>query len=324
MLGALVAGSVVLAVSVGPVSIPLGETVRTLAGGRAGESAAVIEQIRLPRVLVGLFVGSALGVAGAVMQALFRNPLAEPGVLGVSSGAAVAAVTAIASGATAVGAWVLPLAAFLGALGALALVYGVASVRRDRSVSTLLLVGVALSALFGAVVSAVVTNAPDSDSLRGVVFWLNGDLVARTWEHVWIVAVPVSMATIAVLAFARDLNVMLLGEAQAQAGGVGVVRVRRSLLVLSAVLTGAAVSVAGVIGFVGLVVPHLLRLVLGPDHRLLLPGSALLGGAFLVLADIVARTLFSPVALQTGTVTALLGAPVFLVLVLRRRRVAQA
>ncbi|AYY12321.1 iron ABC transporter permease [Actinobacteria bacterium YIM 96077] len=320
VLAVLLAGAVIAAVSLGPITIPFSETARVLLGERGSEHAAIIDTIRLPRVLVGLFVGAGLGVAGAVMQALFRNPLAEPGVLGVSSGAAVAAVAVIVSGATAAGAWVLPVGAFLGALGALVLVYAVASAPRDSSVATLLLIGIALNALFGAVVSAIVTNAPDDDTLRGVVFWLNGDLVARTWSHVQIVAIPTVVAVTAVLAFTRDLNVMLLGEAQARASGVDVVRLRRILLILSAVLTGAAVAVAGIIGFVGLVVPHVLRLVLGPDHRILLPGSAILGGSFLVLADLVARMLFSPVTLQTGTVTAFLGSPIFLLLVLRRRR----
>ncbi|NDL59008.1 FecCD family ABC transporter permease [Phytoactinopolyspora mesophila] len=320
----LLAGAVILAVSIGPIRIPFTETIQIVLGDRSGEYASIIDTIRLPRVLVGLFVGAALGVAGAVMQALFRNPLAEPGVLGVSSGAAVAAVAVIVTGATARGAWVLPLGAFAGALGALILVYAVASARRDRSIATLLLIGIALNALFGAVVSAMVTNAPDDDTLRGVVFWLNGDLVARTWSHVQMVAIPVAVALAAVLVFTRDLNVMLLGETQAQASGVDVIRLRRVLLVLAAVLTGAAVAVAGIIGFVGLVVPHLIRLVLGPDHRLLLPSAALLGGTFLVLADLVARMLFSPITLQTGTVTAFIGAPVFLLLVLRRRRAPRA
>jgi iron complex transport system permease protein len=319
-LAMLLVGAVILAVSIGPIRIPFTETIQIMLGDRSSEYASIIDTIRLPRVLVGLFVGAALGVAGAVMQALFRNPLAEPGVLGVSSGAAVAAVAAIVTGATARGTWVLPLGAFAGALGALILVYAVASARRDRSIATLLLIGIALNALFGAVVSAMVTNAPDDDTLRGVVFWLNGDLVARTWTHVQMVAVPVAIALVAVLVFTRDLNVMLLGETQAQASGVDVVRLRRVLLVLAAILTGAAVAVAGIIGFVGLVVPHLIRLVLGPDHRLLLPSAALLGGTFLVLADLVARMLFSPITLQTGTVTAFIGAPVFLLLVLRRRR----
>ncbi|NEE02621.1 iron ABC transporter permease [Phytoactinopolyspora halotolerans] len=316
--------AVVIAVSLGPVRIPFADTVRAVLGDDSGEHAAIIDSIRLPRVLVALFVGAALGVAGAVMQALFRNPLAEPGVLGVSSGAAVAAVAAIVSGATAAGSWVLPVGAFVGALSALVLVYAVAAARRDRSIATLLLIGIALNALFGAVVSAMVTNAPDDEALRGVVFWLNGDLVARTWTHVQMVAAPAVVAVAAVLAFTRDLNVMLLGEAHAQASGVDVVRIRRILLVLAAVLTGAAVAVAGIIGFVGLVIPHLIRLLLGPDHRVLLPGAALVGGAFLVLADLLARMLFSPVTLQTGTVTAFLGAPIFLLLVLRRRRVVRA
>ncbi|ASO20592.1 FecCD family ABC transporter permease [Actinoalloteichus hoggarensis] len=317
---------VIVAVSSGPVRIPFLDTVVVLldqltpgsAGG--GRHALVVETIRLPRVLVALLVGMALAVAGTIMQALFRNPLADPGVTGVSSGAAAGSVLVLASGVTVAGRWVLPAAAFAGALAALILVHLIAAIRRDRSAATLLLIGIALNALLGAVISAVIANVPDDRDVRGIVFWLNGDLVARTWEHVGTAVLPVLLGVAAALFFTRDLNMLLLGEQAAQAGGVDVVRTRRVLLALAALITGASVAVAGAIGFVGLVVPHLVRLVIGPDHRLLLPASALLGGSFLVLADLGARMLFSPVILQTGTVTALIGAPVFLLLVLRRGR----
>ncbi|APU15370.1 ABC-type Fe3+-siderophore transport system, permease component [Actinoalloteichus sp. GBA129-24] len=319
---------VIVAVSVGPVRIPFLDTIVILLDQVSPESSGgsrhelVVETIRLPRVLVALLVGMALAVAGTIMQALFRNPLADPGVTGVSSGAAAGSVLVLAGGATAAGRWVLPAAAFTGALAALILVHMVAAVRRDRSAATLLLIGIALNALLGAVISAVIANVPDDRDVRGIVFWLNGDLVARTWEHVGMAVLPVALGVAASLVFTRDLNMLLLGEGAAQAAGVDVVRTRRVLLTLAAVITGASVAVAGAIGFVGLVVPHLVRLAIGPDHRLLLPASALLGGSFLVLADLGARMLFSPVILQTGTVTALIGAPVFLLLVLRRKRKA--
>lgn len=309
------------ALSLGPVSIPPGDVAAILTE-RLGlplaevttREALVIERIRLPRVLVAALVGAALGTAGAVMQALFGNPLAEPGVTGVSAGAAVGAVLAITSGAT--GTLVLPASAFAGALLTVGAVYGIGAVSRSRGMATVLLVGIALNALLGAVVSGLVANAPDEQSLRGIVFWLQGDLDARTWEHVRVALVPVLAGIAATVAFSRDLNVMVLGDDAARTSGVDVGRTRTMLLALASLLTGAAVSVSGVIGFVGLVAPHVIRLIAGPDHRLLLPASALLGAVFLVSADTAARLLLAPVTLQTGVVTALVGAPVFLLMVL--------
>jgi len=317
------------AVALGPVAIPVGDVVAILAG-RLGlpvgevttQEALVVGNIRLPRVITAALVGAALGTAGAVMQALFRNPLAEPGVTGVSAGAAVGAVLAITYGAA--GTLALPAAAFAGALLTAGLVHGIAAVSRARGLATVLLVGIALNALLGAVVSALVANAPDERALRGIVFWLQGDLDARTWEHVQLVLAPVLAGIAATALLARDLNVMLLGDDAARTGGVDVPRTRGVLLALASLLTGVAVAVSGVIGFVGLVAPHVIRLLASPDHRLLLPASALLGAAFLVTADTAARLLIAPLALQTGVVTALVGAPAFLGLVLWSRRRAVA
>ncbi|WP_202637707.1 FecCD family ABC transporter permease [Bailinhaonella thermotolerans] len=312
-----------LAIALGPVPVSPGDVVSALggllglpAGEVAARDALVVGQIRLPRVLVAALVGAALGVAGAVMQALFGNPLAEPGVTGVSAGAAAGAVLAITSGAA--GTAVVPAAAFAGALATVAVIHAIGAM--SRGPATVLLAGIALNALLGALVSALVANAPDEQSLRGVVFWLQGDLDARTWEHVRLVLWPVLAGVAVTLVFSRDLNVMLLGDDAARAGGVDVTRTRHALLLLASLLTGVAVSVSGVIGFVGLVAPHVIRLALGADHRLLLPASALLGAVFLVLADTVARMTLAPVTLQTGVVTAFVGAPVFLLLVLWTRR----
>ncbi|MBB6553280.1 FecCD family ABC transporter permease [Nonomuraea rubra] len=328
MLGGLVALLIVVsvaAISLGPVPVPPGNVAAVLAahlglplGEVPAQNALVVDQIRLPRILVAALVGAALGVAGAVMQALFGNPLAEPGVTGVSAGAAVGAVLAITSGAA--GTLVLPAAAFAGALLTVAAIYAIGAFSRSRGLATVLLVGIALNALLGAVVSALVANAPDEQSLRGIVFWLQGDLDARTWEHVGLALGPVVIGVAATLVFSRDLNVLLLGDDAARTSGVDAARTRHVLLVLASLLTGVAVSVSGVIGFVGLVAPHVIRLTAGPDHRLLLPASALLGAVFLVLADTAARMLLAPVTLQTGVVTAFVGAPVFLLLVLWSRR----
>ncbi|MFD0783097.1 FecCD family ABC transporter permease [Micromonospora azadirachtae] len=320
--------AVVAGVALGPVRIPPLEVVTALADdlglplpgdGSGGEHATVINYIRLPRVLVGALVGAALGIAGATMQAVFRNPLAEPGVIGVSSGAALGAVAAIYFGWTALTPWMLPATAFVGAVAAMGFVFMVAALRRDRGPVTLLLVGIAVSAFFGALISVMVATTTNNEELRGIVFWLQGGLGARTWQHVQLAAVPVVAGCLLLTVFGRDLNLLLLGDDGARAAGLDVARQRVVILGLTSLLTGAAVAVSGVIGFVGLVVPHALRLVIGPDNRVLLPASALGGAAFLVLADLIARVAFSPTSLQVGIVTALFGAPVFLALVLRRR-----
>ncbi|MEU4680836.1 iron ABC transporter permease [Micromonospora sp. NPDC023737] len=320
--------AVVAGVALGPVRIPPLEVVTALADdlglplpgdAAGGEHATVINYIRLPRVLVGALVGAALGIAGATMQAVFRNPLAEPGVIGVSSGAALGAVAAIYFGWTAFTPWMLPATAFVGAVAAMGFVFMVAALRRDRGPVTLLLVGIAVSAFFGALISVMVATTTNNEELRGIVFWLQGGLGARTWQHVQLAAVPVVAGCLLLTVFGRDLNVLLLGDDGARAAGLDVARQRVVILGLTSLLTGAAVAVSGVIGFVGLVVPHALRLVIGPDNRILLPASALGGAAFLVLADLIARVAFSPASLQVGIVTALFGAPVFLALVLRRR-----
>ncbi|RKN22078.1 iron ABC transporter permease [Micromonospora musae] len=320
--------AVVAGVALGPVRIPPLEVVTALAddlglplpGDEAGgQHATVINYIRLPRVLVGALVGAALGIAGATMQAVFRNPLAEPGVIGVSSGAALGAVAAIYFGWTALTPWMLPATAFVGAVAAMGFVFMVAALRRNRGPVTLLLVGIAVSAFFGALISIMVATAANDEELRGIVFWLQGGLGARTWQHVQLAAAPVVAGCLLLTVFGRDLNVLLLGDDGARAAGLDVARQRVVILGLTSLLTGAAVAVSGVIGFVGLVVPHALRLVIGPDNRILLPASALGGAAFLVLADLIARIAFSPTSLQVGIVTALFGAPVFLALVLRRR-----
>ena len=275
--------------------------------------------IRLPRVVLALLVGAALAVAGAVMQSVFRNPLAEPGITGVSSGAAAAAVLCIVTGVAAAHPLLLPSAAFVGALAAVAFVQLVAGVR-GGSGATLLLVGIALNAFLGAVVSATIANAPSADNAQQAMFWLNGDLTASNWNDVSLAAAPILIGVIALMFAIPELNLFLLGEEQAAATGVRTVATRQFILAVAALVTAAAVAVTGVIAFVGLVVPHLVRLVLGPDHRTLMPVSMAAGAIFLTLADLIARNLFDPIVLQTGTVTAFIGAPVLLALVLRGRR----
>jgi len=275
-------------------------------------SETIVRQIRLPRIVLGATVGFALAAAGTVMQGFFRNPLADPSIIGVSSGAALGAVAAIVFAAT----LPLPVMAFIGALLAAFAVYAIATRNGETPVATLLLAGVAIQTFLGAVISFMLVQA--GESLREAVFWLMGHLHNSTWAEVE-VTLPLAVLTVGVLyAYAHDLNVLLLGEADAHALGIEVERTKRILLALASVVTAAAVAVAGVIGFVGLVVPHVMRLLVGPDHRILLPTSALAGASFLVTADTLARS--GTAEVPVGIVTAAVGAPFFLYL-LRRREV---
>ncbi len=325
----------VLSVAIGPVTIPPGEVLRVIAaslglpvGEIAPQHAAVIETIRLPRTLLGLLVGAALAVAGAAMQGLFRNPLADPGLIGVSAGSALAAVSVIVLGGqglgfltAALGAFTLPLAAFAGGLLTTLVVYRLASREGHTSVTTLLLAGIAINALCGAG-TGLLTYLADDQQLRNLTFWSMGSLGGATWSQVGSVALLIALPLCALPRLARTLNALLLGEAEAGHLGIAVQRMQRIIVTLAALAVGAAVAVSGLIGFIGLVVPHLLRLALGPDHRFLLPGSALLGGSLLLLADLLARTLVTPAELPIGILTALLGGPFFLALLMRRRGVA--
>ena len=267
-------------------------------------SETIVRQIRLPRIVLGAVVGFALAAAGTVMQGFFRNPLADPSIIGVSSGAAVGAV------ATIVFATGVPLQAmaFVGAVLTAFTVYLVATRDGETPVATLLLAGVAIQTFLGAAISYMLVHA--GQSLERAVFWLMGHLQNSTWAEVE-VTLPAALLAFAVLnVYSHDLNVLLMGEEDAHALGIEVERTKRVLLAVASVITAAAVAVAGVIGFVGLVIPHVLRLVVGPDHRVLLPTSALAGATFLVAADTFARS--GPAEVPVGIVTAAVGAPFFL------------
>lgn len=324
----LLIAMIILSSSIGPVNIPFKETVSIILHALkintgidfVEKNQLVIMNIRLPRVLVGALVGGALGISGAIMQGLFRNPLVEPGYIGVSSGAGVAAVLVLFFGLTKYSTWVLPGAAFLGALVAIFFVLLVWQSSQKKSIATLLLVGLGVNLFLSALMSVFIASAPSEQELRSIVFWLQGGLEARTWEHVTLISPIIIISVMLAFIFSRELNMMLLGDEQAKSSGVHVKFTRNILLSLAALMTGAGVAVSGMIGFVGLVVPHAIRLVFGPDHRFLLPASALGGASFLVLADIVSRVVIQPFTLQVGVVCALIGAPVFLVLVLKSRK----
>nr|WP_169715577.1 iron chelate uptake ABC transporter family permease subunit [Pseudomonas oleovorans] len=322
-----------LSLALGPVSLPLGDTLRAAlrllglpltADASLQQAELIMAQIRMPRTLLGLTVGMVLALCGVAMQGLFRNPLADPGLVGVSSGAALGAAVAIVGGAAfgglpeAFAPYLLSACAFVGGLLVTALVYRLGRRDGQTNVATMLLAGIALTALAGAAIG-LFTYLADDATLRTLTFWNLGSLNGASYARLW----PLLLATLAVALWlprrARALNALLLGESEARHLGFDVERLKRELVFCTALGVGAAVAAAGLIGFIGLVVPHLMRLLVGPDHRLLLPASALAGASLLLLADLVARLALAPAELPIGIVTALIGAPFFLYLLVRGR-----
>ena len=322
-----VVGSAALGAARIPAHVSAGVVLQSLGVSTAWAAEAsdtqqqIIRAIRLPRIVVAALVGAALALVGASMQALFRNPMADPGIVGVSAGGAFGAVLSIGSGLAASHWLALPGAAFGGSLVASAAVF-LFSLRRGRSdLSALLLAGIAITYLCSAATSAMISFTYDRDTLREMLFWLLGGFDNRGWEHVGLVVLPVALGVGVILSHARALNLLALGEEEAQSLGLNVQRTRATLLVVGAFVTGVAVAVSGLIGFVGLLVPHVVRLMLGTsDHRLVLPLCALGGALFMLAADTLARTLIQPAELRVGIVTALVGAPLFLYLLAHRRR----
>lgn len=324
VLGAALGVSLAVAISMGAYSVSPTELWGALRGATSDPYAtAVLWDIRLPRVVLAALIGACLAIAGTVMQGIFGNPLAEPGLVGVSSGAAVGAVLAIVVGATAVGVWVQPAAAFLGGLLVTVLVYGMGRVDGRSEVLTLILTGVGINAFCGAVIGLLMSISDDAQ-LRSITFWTLGSVSTATWQSVASV-IPVALIGFLLMPWlARPLDLLALGERSAAHLGVNVERVRQVAILATALLTAAAVAVAGIIGFVGLVVPHATRLVVGPGHRLLLPASALAGALLLVWADLISRTIAEPREVPLGVVTALIGSPVFFLLLRREHRIRGA
>jgi iron complex transport system permease protein len=308
----------------GELRLSFGQVLGALTGGSDDIARTVVRDFRLPRALVGLAVGAALGASGVVMQAFFRNPLASPGLLGVSSGGALGAVAVLALGpllGTGLGLasatlWALPLASVVGAFAATGAVLMLA--QRGAGPEQLLLSGVALNALLGAGTSFLLTTTVGHFEVNAqILFWLMGGLESRGWEHAWLGVPAIATACLLLLPLGRAMNLLSLGEQSAQSLGVDVRRLRRQLIVLSTVLTALATAVAGIVGFVGLVVPHVLRLAFGPDHRRLLPYSMLGGATFLLACDLITRAF--PLGLRLGVVTSLIGGPFFLWLLRKPR-----
>jgi iron complex transport system permease protein len=307
------------------------DVVRDLVTRKAGQGALslrdriIIVDIRLPRAILGFLIGASLALSGAVMQGLFRNPLADPGLVGVSSGASFGAVAMIVLGGTVaaplyelLGIYALPLAAFAGGLAITLLLYRIATRQGQTSVATMLLAGIALGALSMAMTGLLIYMADDRQ-LRDLTFWSMGSLAGATWMKVGAAGPVILLSVVAIPFMARGLNAITLGEAAAFHMGIPVQRLKTIGIVTVAAGTGASVAVSGGIGFVGIVVPHMLRMAIGPDHRYLLPASALLGGSLLIFADVVARTVVVPAELPIGIITASVGGPFFLWILLRHR-----
>jgi iron complex transport system permease protein len=308
------AAAIVWALSAGDLAVSPGEVVAALFGGAQGMEADVVRHLRLPRAVAVFVCGGLLATAGALMQVLLRNPLADPYVLGISGGAAVGALAAMLAGLAPL---FVDAAAFGGALVAMLVVFGLAHGDGSWTQTRLLLTGVIVAAGCGAVITLMLSIAPDT-RLQSMLFWLMGDAsgVSRPWPALFVLGLGLA----AVLPFARDLNVLARGELTARALGVEVRRLRYLLYGLASLFTAVSVTLIGAVGFVGLIVPHLVRFVIGNDQRVLLPAALLAGGALLTAADTAARTVIAPVQLPVGVLTALIGVPVFLFLLSRHPR----
>jgi iron complex transport system permease protein len=332
LLAGLLILMIIIAASIGAAGVSVGETARIIGSFIPGISnfvnegsidpafLVVISQIRLPRIFMAIVVGIALASAGVIFQGLFRNPMADPFVIGVSAGAAFGAALALffSSAFILLNISLTTVFALIGALATTFLVYGIASFRGRVSVVTLLLSGIALSAMLSAMTSMVMIFK--ANDLARIVFWLMGGLTAASWQKLYIIT-PVIMILVVISGFyMRDLNIISMGDERAVQMGVQTEKVKMTLLILASVIAAMAVSVSGIIGFVGLITPHILRLIVGPDHKVLFPASALAGGIVLLISDTIARTVLMPREIPVGIITSIVGVPFFLYLLVRSRQ----
>ncbi len=279
----------------------------------------IIFLVRFPRVVVAALAGTALASSGAVMQGMFRNPMADPGLLGISSGSGFGAVLAIKLGLTAASMYFMPLFAFTGAFIAIFVIYLLSYQKGKVPVLTLMLSGIAVSTFIGAITNIILTLSYDYQ-VKEFLFWSTGGLDGRRWEHVQLVIIPIILSVALMFVFSRDLNVLMLGEEEAKSVGLSSGKIRTVLLILVSVATASAVCVSGAISFVGLIVPHIMRLLVGPNYKKLLPASSIGGAIFLVACDLVSRVVAIPYEIGVGIITALVGAPYFLYLLLRSKK----
>jgi len=319
----------VLAVSVGPAVVDFLVLFKSIAGllnpsSDADMVLSIVNNIRIPRALLAILIGFALAISGASLQGICRNPLADPGLLGISSGAAAAAVVGIVfmtqwSVPDAIKPYLLPCLAFMGAAITAMLINKMAQVNGRLEIVTLLLSGIALNALFAAIIG-LMSYMADDQSLRLITYWLMGSLGAATWQNIAIISPILALSIWGIWRKRNELNLLLLGEANAKYMGIEVDKVKKQLLWLNALTVGVAVSVSGIIGFIGLVVPHILRITLGSDYRFLLINSMLLGGSVMLIADLMARMVAAPAEVPIGIITSIIGAPVFIILLIKQKK----
>lgn len=319
--------------SIGAVPVSVSEIIGILLSktglGSADQTSVqslVVLNIRLPRILFTVLVGAALGISGASLQGLFRNPLVEPGIIGVSSGAALGAIAVILGGKfiapvfiQSLGSWLLPVFAFTGAVAATLITLRLGNYEGKTQVTILILAGVAITALTGAAIGLAIFYA-DEQQLRTYTFWTLGDLSVATWDKIMMLAPFVFVTVAGLAALGRPLNALALGEAEAFHSGVNVERLKTLTVILCALAVGTSVAFAGIIGFIGLVVPHIIRISISPDHELLLPASAIGGACLLILADMIGRTIVAPAELPIGIITAIIGTPFFLALLISSKK----
>ena len=325
--------AILISIGIGPMQVSMLDSLSVISAKLGFHESnvssfieSIIYSIRLPRTLLAILVGAALAVCGAAMQGVFRNPLADPGLIGVTGGASLAAVSMIVLGGTSLaflnellGQYSLMVASFLGALLTTTLVSKIATTKYGTSVTSMLLAGIAIGIVTGAAVGFLTYLADDSQ-LRTLTFWAMGSVGGATWQTVLSAGSFIALPLVLIPMYAKPLNALLLGESEARHLGINVEKVKQRLIFLTAVAVGACVSVSGLIGFVGLIVPHLVRLTLGADHRYLLPLSALLGALFLLVADMISRTIIAPAELPIGLITTLIGGPFFIGMVVYRAR----
>lgn len=326
-MGLLLIAVVITAAAIGAVFVPIQDTTAIILknlginlGFHIQEfQNSIIFQIRLPRVIAGIFVGAALGTSGCVMQSIFRNPMADPGVLGVTSGSGFGAVLSIAFGFNLINIYIMPAFAIVGALLSAMAVYTLGKGKNRMPVLSLILSGIAISTFLGALTSFFITRM-NHYQVSEYLFWSMGNLGGISWGSLGVVVIPITIGIGYVCIFSNKLNVLLLGEEEAQAVGLNPMIARRCFLIITSILTALAVSISGNISFVGLLVPHIMRLIVGSDNRLLIPASAFGGAIFLIACDLIARIVMIPAEISVGIVTSVIGAPYFLYLLNKARK----
>ncbi len=315
----------ILCLSIGTVSIPFMDTIKILFNKSASVDnmyKRIILYVRLPRVLVAVLVGMALSISGTAIQSLFRNPMASPGIVGISSGASLGAVLCIALGLSAKSLYYIPIFASSFALITAFTIFKVSSKNHSVGLLKLILVGIAMSAMIRAGTQLLLSIMEDQQ-ISEYVFWSMGSLANRRWEHVYLILLPILITTFFLIYFSRDLNILLLGEEESKSLGMNVNLIKKIILVLTSVATALSVSVSGSITFVGLIVPHIMRLIIGSDNRFLIPFSCIGGSIFLMICDLISRTVIIPSEISVGIITSVVGAPYLLYLIRRRDKVGE-